>query len=79
MTEIQRRFLTVEQAARRYGMGRASFEKVCPVATVNLPLRKNLYDVRALEAWADELSGLDTPNVTPESAYEQGKRDLGAA
>lgn len=72
-------FVGIEEAARLCAMSRKSFEKVCPVKPVNLPLRKNLYDVRALADWADELAGRKHAHPSPESAYDEGKRRQGAA
>lgn len=76
---MTKRLISLDAAAKYFSMGKKSFERVCPVRPVNLPIRKKLYDVRALDDWADALAGRKTEPLSPGSAYDEGKRRHSAA
>lgn len=74
---ITPRLLTRQQAAAFIGVSEPTFMLVCPVRPIALGPGKRLerYDVRALDAWIDNLSQRDSTVRTDWLAVLDAKHD----
>lgn len=58
LTKITPRLLSLDMAAEYCGLSPETFEATVPVRPIDLGIRRKLWDIRALDRWLDEKSGL---------------------
>jgi hypothetical protein len=68
------RLLSRDAAAAYCGLSPETFETVIPVQPISLAARRRLWDIKALDRWLDQQSGLAEPH-TPAAEWLGKLRD----